>query len=121
MAPQLGVYTAALEYGPVNGYGGYIAENDPAFTAWLTTATVALLCAGTAVAISLRAYRWWINRHSGWCRCGHLKSAHEHYRGGTDCGVCHCGRFRAGPATGIRLISTTAAERVTARVHRGVG
>jgi hypothetical protein len=41
-------------------------------------------------------------RHSaptGWwslCRCGHDRTAHEHYRRGTDCSVagCLCTRFR---------------------------
>jgi hypothetical protein len=28
------------------------------------------------------------------CRCGHDKSAHEHYRKGTECSVCECARFR---------------------------
>jgi len=27
------------------------------------------------------------------CRCGHGKRAHEHYRRGTDCGLCTCTRF----------------------------
>lgn len=27
------------------------------------------------------------------CRCGHDRSAHEHYRAGTDCGLCDCVRF----------------------------
>lgn len=31
------------------------------------------------------------------CKCGHPESAHEHYRAGTDCGICGkavCPRFR---------------------------
>jgi hypothetical protein len=28
------------------------------------------------------------------CRCGHGKSAHSHYRRGTDCSLCDCPRFR---------------------------
>lgn len=28
------------------------------------------------------------------CRCGHGKQAHEHYRRGSDCALCACGRFR---------------------------
>ena len=37
------------------------------------------------------------------CLCGHAREAHEHYRRGSDCGVCGrdvCGKFRpaAGPA-----------------------
>jgi hypothetical protein len=30
------------------------------------------------------------------CTCGHSSQAHEHYRRGTDCGLCPCVRFRAG-------------------------
>ena len=29
------------------------------------------------------------------CRCGHLRNAHQHYRSGSDCGLCGCPRFRA--------------------------
>lgn len=29
------------------------------------------------------------------CRCGHRRDAHEHYRPGSDCGLCACTRFRA--------------------------
>lgn len=35
---------------------------------------------------------------SGICRCGHPREAHEHYRRGSDCGVCgavRCGGFTA--------------------------
>jgi len=31
------------------------------------------------------------------CECGHVREAHEHYRKGTDCGICGaetCGAFR---------------------------
>jgi hypothetical protein len=28
------------------------------------------------------------------CRCGHDRPAHEHYRRGTDCGLCRCNRYR---------------------------
>jgi hypothetical protein len=28
------------------------------------------------------------------CRCGHDRDAHEHFRRGTDCAACGCGRFR---------------------------
>ena len=28
------------------------------------------------------------------CRCGHERSAHEHYRTGSDCSFCECLRFR---------------------------
>jgi hypothetical protein len=29
------------------------------------------------------------------CLCSHTKSAHEHFRAGTDCGLCDCSRFHA--------------------------
>jgi hypothetical protein len=28
------------------------------------------------------------------CRCGHGSEVHEHFRAGTDCAHCGCGRFR---------------------------
>ena len=28
------------------------------------------------------------------CRCGHGRSLHQHYRGGSDCSLCGCGRYR---------------------------
>jgi hypothetical protein len=28
------------------------------------------------------------------CSCGHGKHAHEHYRRGSDCALCACGKFR---------------------------
>jgi hypothetical protein len=37
-----------------------------------------------------------LNALIGPCRCGHPRNAHEHYRGGTDCGPCGpavCPRF----------------------------
>lgn len=37
---------------------------------------------------------------SEYCRCGHARSAHEHYRRGTDCALCGrdlCPNYR--PAT----------------------
>ena len=27
------------------------------------------------------------------CTCGHTRTAHQHYRRGTDCAVCNCGRY----------------------------
>jgi hypothetical protein len=27
------------------------------------------------------------------CACGHSKTAHQHYRAGTDCSGCSCGRY----------------------------
>ena len=38
------------------------------------------------------------------CTCGHPKAAHEHYRAGTDCGVCGataCAGFRPAERTGM--------------------
>jgi hypothetical protein len=28
------------------------------------------------------------------CSCGHGRQAHEHYRRGSDCALCTCGKFR---------------------------
>ncbi|MFP5072085.1 hypothetical protein ACLFMI_20765 [Pseudonocardia nantongensis] len=38
------------------------------------------------------------------CRCGHERDAHEHFRAGTDCGVCGiaCSRFHARTGRGAR-------------------
>lgn len=53
------------------------------------------------------------------CRCGHEKDAHEHYRPGTDCGVCGvtCRAFHA--RTG-RAAGRTAGRRarLTSRLFR---
>ena len=27
------------------------------------------------------------------CRCDHVRAVHRHYRKGTDCAVCACGRW----------------------------
>ncbi|GAA1284244.1 hypothetical protein GCM10009609_56510 [Pseudonocardia aurantiaca] len=38
------------------------------------------------------------------CTCGHPKAAHDHYRAGTDCGVCGataCAKFRSVKRKGI--------------------
>jgi hypothetical protein len=32
------------------------------------------------------------------CRCGHVSVAHEHYRRGTDCALCGCGRYKGARA-----------------------
>ncbi|MGK5110462.1 MULTISPECIES: hypothetical protein [unclassified Geodermatophilus] len=45
--------------------------------------TAALRVAAAAVSIEGRS-----------CTCGHGKQAHEHYRRGTDCALCACGRYR---------------------------
>lgn len=38
----------------------------------------------------------WATRYelSTACRCGHPHAAHEHYRPGSECGQCGCGRWR---------------------------
>lgn len=28
------------------------------------------------------------------CRCGHARTAHQHYRAGTDCALCDCMKFQ---------------------------
>jgi hypothetical protein len=28
------------------------------------------------------------------CSCGHGKQVHQHYRAGSDCALCGCGRYR---------------------------
>jgi hypothetical protein len=48
------------------------------------------------------------------CQCGHDRIGHEHYRSGSDCGLCDCARYRraangAGVATPSKRLSTTAA------------
>jgi hypothetical protein len=40
----------------------------------------------------------------GACTCGHGKAAHEHYRAGTDCGVCGaatCAAFQSAERRGL--------------------
>jgi hypothetical protein len=63
-------------------------------------------------------------RSSATCVCGHPRSAHEHYRPGSDCALCGpqaCPRFRrrrwwrrAGPATTAAGSGTAAAAAATA-------
>jgi hypothetical protein len=36
------------------------------------------------------------------CRCGHGADAHSHWRAGTDCSACGCGRFQRERATVVR-------------------
>jgi hypothetical protein len=33
------------------------------------------------------------------CTCGHRHEAHQHYRRGSDCGLCDCARYRRGTVT----------------------
>jgi hypothetical protein len=28
------------------------------------------------------------------CRCTHSRSAHQHYRAGTECSMCDCQKYR---------------------------
>ncbi|GAA1847240.1 hypothetical protein GCM10009836_28540 [Pseudonocardia ailaonensis] len=42
------------------------------------------------------------------CRCGHQASSHEHFRAGTDCAACDCGRY----------VSTTGLARQLAAILR---
>jgi hypothetical protein len=37
------------------------------------------------------------------CSCGHPRRAHEHYRRGSDCAMCGCGRFRRPRRLALRL------------------
>lgn len=37
------------------------------------------------------------------CRCQHPADAHEHYRPGTECGMCSCPRYQRWPAIGDLL------------------
>jgi len=42
-------------------------------------------------------------RRSFLCRCRHSRSAHRHYRSGSDCAVCECPRLsRWNPALRLR-------------------
>ena len=46
---------------------------------------------------------------ASYCQCGHVEAAHEHYRRGTDCGICGrdaCPAFQAAPATSSAQTST---------------
>ncbi|MGD0703696.1 MAG: hypothetical protein ABSA02_27910 [Trebonia sp.] len=45
------------------------------------------------------------------CRCGHPRSAHRHYRGGTECALClDCLRFRSAGGR-IRQLAAILARR----------
>jgi hypothetical protein len=51
--------------------------------------------AGALIAAIIATVAWVMSlRRSYRCRCGHLKNAHDHYRRGSDCGLCGCPRFR---------------------------
>lgn len=37
------------------------------------------------------------------CRCGHTAELHEHYRAGSECAACGCGRYRTTAAFAAQL------------------
>ncbi len=37
------------------------------------------------------------------CRCGHTAELHEHFRPGSECGACECGRYRTTAAFAAQL------------------
>lgn len=39
------------------------------------------------------------------CRCGHATDAHDHFRVGTDCSICGCGRYRPAARIADQLIA----------------
>jgi hypothetical protein len=43
-------------------------------------------------------------QHRGPCRCGHPGDVHEHFRAGSDCAECRCGRYRAGTGLAEQLL-----------------
>ncbi|GAA1848767.1 hypothetical protein GCM10009772_27650 [Pseudonocardia alni subsp. carboxydivorans] len=57
---------------------------------------------------------------TGLCRCGHERDAHEHYRAGTDCGVCGatCRAFRARTGAGAGRAAGRAARLTSALLRR---
>jgi hypothetical protein len=48
------------------------------------------------------------------CHCGHLRSAHVHFRPGTDCGSCRCSGY-AGARTVLPWVQLAAALRRAVR------
>ncbi len=49
-----------------------------------------------------------MTRASTICRCNHEHAAHEHYRPGSDCGICGpqgCASFSAAPASAAPPVS----------------
>lgn len=55
----------------------------------------------------MRVSRWWayvagmtgivvgvVSEHRTCRWCGHSRQVHQHYRRGTDCGLCTCTRFK---------------------------
>ncbi|MBN9758064.1 MULTISPECIES: hypothetical protein [unclassified Pseudonocardia] len=54
------------------------------------------------------------------CRCGHERDAHDHYRAGTDCGVCgtSCRAFHARTGSAHGRPSGRAARLTSALLRR---
>jgi hypothetical protein len=49
------------------------------------------------------------------CRCGHPRTAHQHYRGGTECALCiECPRYRSAGRLLWRLKALLRRQRATA-------
>ena len=58
------------------------------------------------------------------CRCGHPYAAHEHYRAGTDCGLCptgHCPRYRPAGMAGALQALPRAIGKAVGRTGRDEG
>lgn len=54
------------------------------------------------------------------CRCGHERDAHDHYRAGTDCGVCGtaCSAFHARTGSAAGRAAGRAARLTSALLRR---
>ena len=50
------------------------------------------------------------------CRCGHPHDSHEHYRAGSDCGLCHCRQYRRATHLTSRAQLVARAEHAEAEV-----
>ena len=78
--------------GGINGWviGGILAVLAVFALACLIIGWVVAPLAGTTA-----------GERAGDCACGHPAGAHEHHRGGSDCGLCaSCGSFRRPPLIG---------------------
>lgn len=76
---------------------------------------VIVAVAGVLFASIIAVVGWILTlKRSYRCRCGHLRNAHQHYRKGTDCGLCGCPRFRA-------VISRSARESHRATLRHVMG
>jgi hypothetical protein len=55
------------------------------------------------------------------CACGHQEETHEHYRAGSDCGICgrsSCDRYLHGPILWMRTHLWSRSEPCTEPVSR---